>query len=239
MSELLEIALNGHGGLKRWQDIETLTARITVSGLLFGMKGKPDPFQNSEVIVERKQPRTIYAPFAGTGQRGVFEAGRVAIETDAGAPVQARDNPRQAFATHKRETQWDDLDLLYFGGYAIWNYLCAPFFLAMPGFTVREIEPWQEEDETWRRLAVTYPAGFPAHCAEQVLYFDAAGLHRRVDYGPDVLGRTPVAHYCYDHKDFGGIVVPTRRRAMLRGPDNYPQPGPVAVSIDIHSVVTN
>jgi len=236
MAELLDAALAAQGGMLRWQRLEMLRARLTVSGLVFGLKGKPDPFRNAEVVVERKRPRTIYAPFAGNGKRGVFESSRVFIETDAGEVLQEREEPRNSFAGHKRETHWDDLHLLYFTGYAIWNYLWAPFFLTLPGFEVRELEPWQDDDGTWRRLAAKFPPGFPSHCPEQVFYFDADGLLRRVDYGADILGGTPVAHYCYDHQNFSGIVLPTRRRAMLRGPDNHPQPGPVAVSIDIHGV---
>lgn len=236
MAGLLDAALAAQGGMQRWQQIEMLRARLTVSGLMFGLKGKPDPFRDAEVVVERKQPRAVYAPFAGAGKRGVFEASRVFIETDAGEILQQRAEPRRAFAGHRRETQWDDLHLLYFTGYAIWNYLWAPFFLTMPGFEVRELEPWDDEDGTWRRLAAKFPSGFPTHCPEQVFYFDADALLRRVDYGPDILGGTPVAHYCYDHQDFSGIVLPTRRRAMLRGPDNHPQPGPVAVSIDIGGI---
>jgi len=236
MAELLEVALAAQGGMQRWQQIETLSARLSVSGIMFGLKGKPDPFRDAEVVVERKRPRTVYAPFAGNGKRGVFETSRVLIETDAGKVLQERDEPRRAFAGHKRETQWDDLHLLYFTGYAIWNYLWAPFFLTLPGFEVRELEVRQDDDGHWRRLAAKFPPGFPTHCPEQTFYFDGDGLLRRVDYGPDVLGGVPVAHYCYDHQDFSGIVLPTRRRAMLRGPDNQPQPGPVAVSIDIRNV---
>lgn len=236
MDELLDVVLAAQGGMQRWQQIETLSARVTVSGLMFGMKGKPDPFRDAEVIVERKRPRTIYVAFTGAGKRGVFEASRVFIESDAGELLQERNEPRKSFAGHKRETQWDDLHLLYFTGYAIWNYLWAPFYLTLPGFELRELEPWQEDDELWRRIAAKFPPDFPTHCSEQVFYFDPGGLLRRVDYGADVLGGAPVAHYCYGHQNFSGIVLPTRRRAMLRGPDNHPQPGPVAVSIDIHSV---
>lgn len=236
MSALLDIALAGHGGLERWQRVETISARISVSGLLFGLKGKPDALRDVEVIVERKHPRAVYTPFAGAGNRGVFEGSRVFIETTAGELLEERKEARKAFAGHKRETHWDDLHLLYFGGYAIWNYLCAPFFLALPGFELQELEPWQEEDETWRRLSAKFPPTIPTHCSEQVFYFDPKGLLRRLDYGPDVVGGTPVAHYCFDHKTISGIVVPTKRRAMLRGPDNQPQPGPVAVSIEVRDV---
>jgi hypothetical protein len=239
MTDLLEKALAAQGGLQRWRQIDALKARVSVSGIMFGMKGKPDPYRDAEVIVERERPRTIYTPFAGAGRRGVFEASRVAVETIEGELLEARDEPRKSFASHKRETQWDDLHLIYFTGYAMWNYLWNPFFLTFPGFELSEIEPWQEDGETWRRLAAKFPPGIPTHCSQQVFYFDEAGLLRRLDYGADVLGGAPVAHYCYDHKDFSGIVLPTRRRAMLRGPDNHPQPGPVAVSIEIHDAAPN
>jgi hypothetical protein len=46
----------------------------------------------------------------------------------------------------------------------------------------KEIEPWQENGETWRRLKVTFPASIATHSAEQTFYFDQEGLLTRHDY---------------------------------------------------------
>ncbi len=57
--------------------------------------------------------------------------------------------------------------------------------------------------------------------------FDDAGLLRRMDYQPDVNGRTPVAHYIRREGMFDGIVVPTRRHihpATKTGPRTCRRP---------------
>jgi len=41
--------------------------------------------------------------------------------------------------------------------YALWKYLNAPFLLLRPGIEYREVRPWDEQGERWRRLAVTFP----------------------------------------------------------------------------------
>jgi hypothetical protein len=180
-------------------------------------------------------PRVTFTPFPGAA-RGVFEAERVTVTAEDGLEKQ-RDNPRAAFADHQFETPWDDLHLLYFMGYAIWNYLCTPFLLSWPGFAVEEIEPWQEGAETWRRLQVEFPPEIPTHCTEQVFYFDESGLLRRLDYYPDVVAGRGVgaAHYCYDHEDFSGLIVPTRRRVYIRQEDGTAS-DQVVVEADIADV---
>ena len=54
--------------------------------------------------------------------------------------VRDRRNPREAFRDHARDTKWDDLNLAYFSGYAMWNYLNAPFIFALDGVQTEEID---------------------------------------------------------------------------------------------------
>jgi hypothetical protein len=69
----------------------------------------------------------------------------------------------------------------YFNGYAMWIYLNTPFLMAMPGFDVEEIAPWQEEGETWRVLRAKFPAEIAGHCPEQDFYVGPDFLLRRHD----------------------------------------------------------
>jgi len=62
--------------------------------------------------------------------RWIFTPNRVWIERRDGTVVEERFEPRASFAGHVRETPWDRLHLTYFLGYAIWNYLTAPFLFA-------------------------------------------------------------------------------------------------------------
>jgi hypothetical protein len=82
---------------------------------------------------------------------------------------------------------------------------------------------------------VTFPAHLATHCAEQVFYFDADGLLRHHDYISDVIGCGPAAHYTSGHREFDGIMVPTRR-VYPRDPDGNVAEEPFLVTIDLDSI---
>jgi hypothetical protein len=239
--ELLDLALSGHGGLDRWRATQSITATVSVTGALFALKGRPEGLEGSvEATADTSAPRLTFTPFPG-GEQGTFEAARVAL-TRGGLEAEARTDPRAAFADHEPNTAWDDLHLLYFTGYALWNYLATPFMFTRPGFELEEIEPWHENGETWRRLRVAFPPHLPTHCPEQVFYFDDGGLLRRLDYHPDVVSPQapiPAAHYCHDHKTFSGLSVPTRRRVYRRLDDGSPAQDQAVVELDLKDVTVS
>src|SRR5437879_10112169 len=78
-----------------------------------------------------------------------------------GTVVQKLTSPRGSFSGHDLMTPWSKLQELYFVGYAFVNYLSSPFNLAEPGFEVSEIEPHEENGETWRRMVVKFPDDAP------------------------------------------------------------------------------
>jgi hypothetical protein len=235
MSDLLDLALDGHGGLELWEKLESVSATITVSGALFGLKGYPDGLGTTEVRADVSTPRVGFAPFLGNA-RGVFEPDRVVISAEDGSERHL-DDPRAACLSVAPADPWGDLHLLYFAGYAMWNYLATPFMFTWPGFAVEEVEPWTEDAESWRRLRVTFPPDVPTHTPEQVFYFDEGGLLRRLDYAVDILGSPPpAAHYCDRHKEFSGLTVPTRRRVYLREPDGTANTETTFVEIEVADV---
>jgi hypothetical protein len=180
--------------------------------------------------------RAAFVPYP-PGACGVFDQGAVSIETDRGAQIAHRLDPRSQLHLPRHLLWWDKLDLLYFIGSALWNYLSAPFMFASPGFELRQLEPWTEGGEVWSRLAVTFPAELHTHSRHQVFYFDAGGLLRRLDYTAEEFGkRAAAAHYCSDHREFGGLTFPTRRRVFLRRPDGRPRGYPLLIWIDIEAV---
>jgi hypothetical protein len=162
----------------------------------------------------------------------------VRIESlEDGSRLSLRTDPRSNFPGGRRLLWWDDLDFLYFTAYAIWGYTCAPYTFLWPGVETRELEPWQQDGETWRRLEVTYPDGFHTHSRRQIYYFDSRGLLRRNDYTAEVFGSfARSAHMCYEHRDFDGLVFPTKRRVYSRGRRNRPRRITTLVSIDIANV---
>ena len=85
-----------------------------------------------------------------------------------------RTNLRSSYAGYDLYSPWDALQVGYFLSYGMWNYLTTPFLLTYPGVQAREISPWQEDGQTWRRLHVTFPA------EEEYEVMQAAGLLPRL-----------------------------------------------------------
>jgi hypothetical protein len=237
MSELRDWAIAAHGGLERWNELTSVKAHLVTGGALWEIKKQADVLRDVNVHVDLHHQRASHFPFGRPGLRSVFTADRIAIENDAAESIEERLMPRGSFAGHTLDTPWDRLHLAYFAGYAMWTYLTAPFSFAEAGFLSEELAPWQEGDETWRRLAVTFPAHIASHSAKQTFYFDANGLVRRHDYVAEVLGMSePAAHYCFDHREFAGITVPTRRRVHLIDAAGNVVESPVIVSIDLDRI---
>jgi len=89
--------------------------------------------------------------------------------------------------------------------------------LAGNGFALREGTPLQQGDEVWRSLVATFPPDIPTHSRQQTFYFDERGWLRRLDYTAEVIySWAASSNLCADHKRFSGILVPTRRRVVLR-----------------------
>ncbi len=42
MSELLDLALQAHGGLERWREVQSLDVRVSLTGGLYRLKGYPE-----------------------------------------------------------------------------------------------------------------------------------------------------------------------------------------------------
>jgi hypothetical protein len=117
-----------------------------------------------------------------------------------------------------------------------WNYFTEPFLFTYPGVEAREIEPWHEDGQTWRRLAVTFPPDLPNHNPDQTFYYDEDFLLRRMDYTPDITGHSPIAHYTYDPRAFDGFVFYTRREVHLRNADGTADLSFTPITIGVDSV---
>ena len=165
------------------------------------------------VITASTHHERLVMDFPGQDKRSIFEPNRIVMETAAGDLREDRDNPIAHFAGQRADTPWDDIDVAYFSGEALWTYLTTPFLFAQPGFSINEEpEPWHENGEDWRRLRVAFPDEIASHTREQLFYFGPDGLLRRHDYAVDILGGTTGANYALDYRNVNGIVVPTTRR---------------------------
>jgi hypothetical protein len=237
MNELAQLAIDAHGGLERWNTFTTLSVHGIHGGMLLGAKGKAGIIDDVTITVDLRDEKDSHWPFGSPDRRSRFEPQRVALENANGEVLEELLQPRSSFQGHTLATPWNDLQVAYFVGYAMWTYLNIPFLLARPGVESEEVEPWQEAGEMWRRLKVRFPADIATHSTEQTLYFDQQGLLKRHDYDVEICGGIPAAHYVSDLKEFSGIVFPTRRRIFPRQPDGQSAPAPLVVSIDLDQFV--
>jgi hypothetical protein len=239
-SPLLDEVIDAHGGRRRWLKASEIRTHVRSGGLLPRIKLKSGEVADYGLSVDTGEQNAVFEPFPKSGLTGEFAGDAVRILDHGGSVVAAREQPREAFSGLsglRRDLWWSDLDILYFAGYAMWNYLTTPFMLEWPGLEVSEGEPIEREGESWRRLDVAFPAGFHTHCREQTFYFDTAGLLRRHDYSPDVVSTfANAAHFCDRHREFDGLVFPTRRRVVPKAPGGRPLGGPTMVWLELDSV---
>jgi hypothetical protein len=235
MGELLDLAVKAHGGLARWNDVSTVRVAASISGAIWYVKGKPDFLKNVVVTAETRNER-VALDFPGQNKRAIFQPNRVVIEKLDGTLIEGRDDPVRSFAGQQRETPWDDIQVAYFAGEALWTYLNTPFLYTYEGFVTEEIAPLKLQTETWRRLKVTFPDNVKSHTREQISCFGSNGLLRRHDYTVDILGGATGLNYALDYRNVDGIVFPTKRRVFAYEGDYQPVKEPLLVAIDMGEI---
>ena len=118
------------------------------------------------VSMDAHREHFTMAPFPWRDQRSMFDVDpeRLAIRTKAGRVVEQRNDPRSSFTPFDLQTTaCDPIQIARFGR----NHFTQPFSVTHPGVGVDEIEPWQEADQTWRRLAVYFPPSNANHNPDQ------------------------------------------------------------------------
>jgi len=126
MKDLLTSALDAHGGLSRWREIEAFQLKVSIGGGLWQLKGLPDGLRDVTLRIQAHRPSVTITPFGGEARTGHFAPDRVWIEDTNGGVVEERAAPRASFAGHVLTTPWDKLHELYFVSYALWNYIATP-----------------------------------------------------------------------------------------------------------------
>jgi hypothetical protein len=237
--ELIREVIDAHGGEALWNSIEALDAVISASGFLFKAKRRP-VLDRVRMRAFAHEPRFIFFDFPREGFTGeLIGNGEVNIKDSEGRVTAVRHDPRESFTRISRQFAWDDLDFIYFGGYATWNYLTAPFIFLRKGFEFEMLELFQSSHGSWLRLNVKFPPDIPTHSETQIFYFDEQRLLKRLDYTARVVGPwAHAAHLCADHRDFGGITASVTRRVYPLLIGNRPLSWPTLVSLDIHDIRT-
>ena len=235
MNDLLAIAVKAHGGLDRWSKVKAIRIAASITGAIWFVKGKGD-FLKEVVLTAETENERVVVDLPRWQKRAIFEPDRISIQTMTGSPIESRDNPEKSFDRQQRDTPWDDFDVVYFVGEALWTYLNTPFLYAREGFASEEISPIQVEGETWRRLKVTFPDNVKSHTREQISCFGPDGLLRRHDYTVDILGGATGLNYASDYRDVDGILVPTKRRVYAYEGDYQLVKEPLLVAIDMGEI---
>nr|WSY53609.1 hypothetical protein OG999_28190 [Streptomyces sp. NBC_00886] len=236
MTDLLDNVVEAHGGLKRWNELETVSAHLIQGGVLWAAKGQQSVLDDVFVTASLHEERASHHPFGAADRRSVFTPEHVAIETSDGTVVEALEQPRASFAGHTLETPWTTLQLAYFVGTAMWTYLTQPFTFTLPGFETAELEPWQENGEQWRRLRVVWPSYLATLNTVQTVYVGDDGLIRREDYDVEILGGSMGAHYMSGYTQVAGIMLPTKHLIFPRTPEGQALTEPLLVSIDLSEI---
>lgn len=227
-----------HGGSHLWQRCRSIEARLSSGGLAFASRFQGGALLNRTIGLRPHARRLTAEPYPGPGFIGIWTPELVRIARTSGGIDRERQNPRHAFDSFAKHVRWDELDVLYFAGYALWNYLTFPFLLAEPGVEVRQTSGSPEGMSGCLTLCATFPDDFPTHSREQRFHIDRETLLlRRHDYTADVIGRwASAANVCVASEQVAGLRFYTRRRVYPRLGANLVVPIPTLVWIELSDV---
>lgn len=230
-NDLFEQVLEAHGGRKRWQSLDRIEADFSSGGLAFSLHLQPWTLQGLKISVQPHARRVVLRDFVHPGWSGVWTPNQVQILDDTGVVVAQRQDPRTAFSRIDKQVRWNKLDILYFAGYALWNYLSFPFILEAPGVSLSETE------SNTRELRARFDSSVPTHSEVQSFHVDASGLLTRHDYTADVIGKwANAANFCLASELVDGLRFYTRRRVLPRFGTQTVLPFPTLVWIEIDAI---
>jgi hypothetical protein len=233
---LLEDALGASGGLDLWRQMSRYTVHMSVGGVFCSRKYRSARLKDLVVEGSTDQQSLEINGFSGPDQRALYRPDWVALEGPDGQLRKERKAPAQELRERLRTSIWDELDLAYYSGYSIWNYIAVPFVFAEPDVTTDELEPGSGQADNWRRLRVRFPPRLMTHSSEQTFYFDRDGVLRRLDYTSEHED-TRIVQLFSGHQRFSGILIPTLSRSLPITRDGVSPAKRSLVDIEIFDVV--
>ena len=237
--DLLEKVITAHGGRERWRTINSIEATFSSGGLAFSLHMQPLALRGLQITLQPHARRVTLLNFCHPGWRGVWTPTAVQILDENDRVVSARDNPRAGFSRLDKLVRWDKLDILYFAGYALWNYLSFPFILELPGVTLAESRavPDKSSGAQFDRLTACFDDEIPTHSRDQAFLVDDTGLLLRHDYTADVIGGwAKAANFCQASEVVDGVRFYTRRRVYPRIGAESVLPFPTLVWIELGAI---
>lgn len=219
---VLEIALRASGGTDLWRLTRRFTLHVSIAGAL--CTAKCPTAQLKELAVEgcTHIQSVDITGFADADLRALYRPNSVALEGPDGQQLMARETTPEEFRSSCRSATWDRLQLAYYCGYLLWNYVAVPFVLEDPDFESKELPRRRESGETLRRLRAAFPPRVVTHASAQTFYFDRRGLLRRVEYPAAYADGMQITQTFSAHQRFSGFLLPTLSRLLTVGADGLP-----------------
>ena len=212
---ILDAALEAHGGKDKWRTVQTIGVSWTFRGLMFKLRLREAQLRNLSAVISTQKPAVEIGPFLTADGVGSFSPGRVQLTNSTGQ--RSLQSPRARFGGLRTLLWWDDLELLYFCGYVLWNYSLLPFVLTWPGVKLTVGTPHQENGEEWKRLDAEFPPELATHSIHQSFFFDSTGLLRRHDYHVAIMSKLARgARYIHSYATVDGLKLPSRIEIKLR-----------------------
>lgn len=235
MNDLLAEIVSGHGGLDQWRSVRMIEADFSAGGFAFAARCQPFALSNLRVSIMPHSRRLVLSDYCHPGWRGFWTTNSVEIRNADNRMVVKRLEPRREFSGLRRQLWWDKLDLLYFTGYALWNYLTFPFILLERGVTVVHCE--NMDGDAMKRLAVRFNEQLPTHSEYQEFHINENGLLIRHDYIADVIGSlASAANFCLASEIIDGFRFYTRREVYPRIGGDIVLPWPKLVGIELNDL---
>src|SRR2546422_10722444 len=94
MKDLLTRALDAHGGLSRWREIEAFRLKVSIGGGLWRLKGLPGGLRDVTLRIQAHRPIVTITPFGGEARTGHFTPDRVWVGDANGGVLEGRAPPR-------------------------------------------------------------------------------------------------------------------------------------------------
>lgn len=233
LSPTAQKVVRAYGGAERWLAANSISARVTLSGLLFRLWKRRITPPNTLLTIDPHRPFASFAPFNGGGDTAIFDGPDVRMQAPDGTLLDEQRDIRVLFPTKGgRRLKWSELDLTYFLGYAFWGYFTLPLLLMR-----RDVQWTEIEDGV---LEAVFPEHLPSHSSTQRYWFDTTTyLLRRNDYHPGVVTSDPkawVANVVTEHAQADGVPFTCRRGVTpTKGRYGNPLPFPRVVGIAVDS----
>jgi len=227
---LIDTVLSAYGGRDLWLKAKGIEAEFSAKGLAFTLKHRP-ALHHAFLKLEVDHPVCSIHPIGSKRKSvtGKLIDGDAHLLNNLNLITAQRKRIRQLFPYGRRLFWWDDLDMTYFAGYAMWNYLTLPRLLMDEAAQFKEVGPGVLEAE--------FDGSFPTHSNKQQFIFDTqTGLLQQHNYTVDIISPlATAAHVVKSHALFDGIPVANHRVVTPMRKDGTARNGPVLIDLHIHA----